>query len=111
MQKPAFEVWGKSYRKILLKLLHPFLAWHFGHFAHSPLILPWGVFAPLPCEQCQRGDRVMQPWFDFPWAVALQPSSCLEPSKLQVSLVPPCVTALKHLKKLFHALFHFSNQD
>lgn len=27
-----------------------------------------GVFAPLPCEQCQRGDGVM--WFNCPWAGA-----------------------------------------
>lgn len=81
----------------MLKLLYLFLAWHFGHFTRSPLILPRDVFAPSPYEPCQSGDRAMWPWFDFSLAVALQLSSFLEPSKLQVLPVPPCVTALKHL--------------
>lgn len=85
----------------MLILLYLFLAWHFGHFTHSSLILPPDVFAPLPYEPCQSGDRAMWPWFDFSLAVPLHLSSCLEPSKLQVSPVPPCVTALKHLKTCF----------
>jgi len=64
----------------LFKLLLLFLAQHFGHSPHSPLILPWGVFAPLPCEQCQQGDRVMWLRFDFPWAAALQLSSAWSPA-------------------------------
>lgn len=40
----------------------------------------------------------MWPWFHTPWAAALQRSLCLEPGKLQVLPVPPCVTVLKHLK-------------
>lgn len=41
-------------------------------------------------------------------AAVPQPLLCWEPSKLQVSPVPPHVTALKHLKIILYTVFHFS---
>ncbi|NWX42353.1 NECA3 protein, partial [Steatornis caripensis] len=51
---------GCHSEKILPKLLQLFLAWRFGHFAPSPLILPWGSFAPLPCQQYETSSKMEQ---------------------------------------------------